>query len=138
MEEEKLINEQLEKSADALAERLSHVQIYEKDNIKGILSIYFRQAMIDCVRVQMSKTESERYELASSVQLLGGRQRALRQEGLVKINAHLKKQRRLYGELDKPRFIDELIKWMKENHNESFLEFKDQYKEKFPQQLVCN
>lgn len=132
-ESNKLLNDKIDSWTESLAERLIEIRFFNVAEIKTSLKVHFKSAMMDCLKMQITNTETERKERIERLKFAKGSTKVKIQEGLAEINYRLKAENKLYAELDRDRQAKEMVLWMREYHPESILSFYKMYDEKFPE-----
>ena len=131
-ESNELLNERIDIWVESLTERLIEIRFFDVEKIKVSLKSHFKMAMMDSLKIQISKTEAERNEKILMLKTAKGSTATSLKEIMSKINIKLKSENKLYAELDRDRQAKEMVLWMREKHPQSILDFYNMYDNKFP------
>lgn len=122
----------IENWSDALAERLLEIRFIDIDLMKASMKVHLKSAMMDCLRIQLTETESRLIETKKHYINFGGGKNNHIQAEIVELKRKKKEQVRLYAKLDIDNQNRELVLWMRKHHESSLLEFYKTLDEKYP------
>jgi len=124
-----ILNKKINLWVNSLTNRLIEIRLFDVKDIKTSLSVHFKQAMTDCLKEQLTENEVEYNKLKLKLPNLFGQQKQSLQAELSLLKEKIKKENKLYAELDRDNQAKKLVLWMREKHNDSLLEFYKHYDE---------
>ena len=131
-ESNKILNDKIESLAKFLSKRITEIRFFDVEKVETSIKVHFKNAMIDCLKLQVSKTNNELNKLKHSIGAYSGYERVKRQSRISELKVQLKSENKLYSLLDNDRQAKEMVLWMRKNHPNSILEFYKMYDEKYP------
>ncbi len=118
--------------SEALSERLIEIRYIDMDEMKAAMTVHFKSALVDCLKIQISETEKKLVEAKLNYQNYGGGKNNYIQIEIIGLKKKLKEQNKLFYELEGDNFKKEMIKWMRINCEKQLLDFYDYYNTNFP------
>lgn len=123
----KILNDKINSWVDSLTKRLIEIRFFHVEDIKTSLRVHFKQAMIECLKEQITQNEVRYNKLKLSLPYLYGQKKQKLQSELTLLKEKIKKENRLYSQLDRDKQAKELVLWMRANHEASLLEFYNHF-----------
>ena len=129
-ESKTLIDDKIDSWAESLTQRIMETNFLDNSEIKTVVKVHFKQAMIESLQCQQSSNQKKRNKLVKQLPLLSGIQKVRLQFELAKLKETIKKENKLFAEIDRDRQAKEMTVWMRENHPESIELFYKSYDER--------